>query len=240
MTKTAAYEEAKKGKCLLAVNLLFVIKLLDGLLKKKTINHKQWSTMIPHRDKVELGHLYFLPKPHKVRKSHSLDFTSLFIYYWIGTPLRPTISSINGPATGVSHVLDHVQRPIFNGIDLVRQLKKYRDSGYLLSSTQFITLDVTDLYTMIPRNGSLEALGRFLVQNSIKGKIGNLSVDTILQLARLVLDTNCFVYDNKYYRQIKGGAMGSPFTMTLANVYMLEWEQPLIELQRSQGEVYGR
>jgi hypothetical protein len=157
---------------------------------------------------------------------------------------------MNGPATGVSHFLDHVLRPIFdrvakpttfvNGIDLVRQLKKYRDSGYLLSSTQFITLDVTDLYTMIPRNGSLEALGRFLVQNSIKGKIGNLSVDTILQLARLVLDTNCFVYDNKYYRQIKGGAMGSPFTMTLANVYMLEWEQPLIELQRSQGEVYGR
>ena len=34
--------------------------------------------------------------------------------------------------------------------------------------------------------------------------------------------------------------MGSPFTMTLANVYMLEWEQPLIELQLSRGEVYGR
>jgi hypothetical protein len=80
MTKTAAYEEAKKGKCPLAVNLSFVIKLLDGLLKKKAINRKQWSTMIPHRDKVELGHLYFLPKPHKVR-CHSLDLTSLFIYY---------------------------------------------------------------------------------------------------------------------------------------------------------------
>jgi hypothetical protein len=93
---------------------------------------------------------------------------------------------------------------------------------------------------MIPRNETLEALGRFLVRNSLKGKIGNLSIDTILQLARLVLDTNYFAYDNEYYRQIKGGAMGSPFTMTLANVYMLEWEQPLIELQRNQGELYGR
>jgi len=157
---------------------------------------------------------------------------------------------MNGPTIGVSHFLDHLLRPIFdlvaeqttfiNGIDLIRQLEKYRDSGHLRSSTQFITFDVTDLYTMIPRNGALEALGRFLVRNSFKGKIGNLSVDTILKLARLVLDTNYFVYDNKYYRQIKGGAMGSPFTMTLANVYMLEWEQPLIELQQNQGEVYGR
>ncbi len=94
--------------------------------------------------------------------------------------------------------------------------------------------------TMIPRNGALEALGRFLMQNSIQGRIGNLSADTILKLARLVLDTNYFVYNNKYYRQIKSGAMSSPFTMTLANVYMLEWEQPLIESQFEQGELYGR
>jgi hypothetical protein len=157
---------------------------------------------------------------------------------------------MHGPTIGVSHFLDRLLRPLFdqvakqttfiNGIDLVRQLEKYRDSGRLLPSTQFVTFDVTDLYTMIPRNGALEALGRFLVQNSIKGKIGNLSVDTMLKLARLVLDTNYFVYDNKYYRQIKGGAMGSPFTMTVANVYMLEWEQPLIELQLNQGELYGR
>ena len=121
---------------------------------------------------------------------------------------------MKGPTIGVSHFLDHLLRPVFdcvaeqttyiNGIDLVRQLENYRDSGHLLSSTQFVTFDVTDLYTMIPRNGALEALGRFVMQNATKGKIGNLSVDTVLQLSRLVLDTNCFVYENNYYRQIKG------------------------------------
>mgnify|MGYP000969819378 CR=1 FL=1 len=34
--------------------------------------------------------------------------------------------------------------------------------------------------------------------------------------------------------------MGSAFTMTLGNVYMLEWEQPLVELQAQQGELYGK
>jgi len=48
-------------------------------------------------------------------------------------------------------------------------------------------------------------------------------------MARLVLDTNCFVFEKQYYQQIPGGAMGSPFTMTLTNIYMLKWEQPLIE-----------
>ena len=64
------------------------------------------------------------------------------------------------------------------------------------------------------------------------GRIHGMTIDTLMKMARLVLDTNCFVYDEKYYRQIRGGAMGSPFTMTLANIYMLHWEQPLIEHQK--------
>ncbi|CAF4602870.1 unnamed protein product, partial [Didymodactylos carnosus] len=67
-----------------------------------------------------------------------------------------------------------------------------------------------------------------------------MKIDTITRLARLVLDTNCFFYEQKYYQQIRGGAMGSPFTMTLANIYMLEWEQSLIEFQKARNELYGR
>jgi hypothetical protein len=72
MTKTCAYEELKNGRCPLADNLSSVIKLLNKLLKNKAINNKQWSAMNPNADEVELGHLYFLPKPHKVR-SYSFD-----------------------------------------------------------------------------------------------------------------------------------------------------------------------
>ena len=146
--------------------------------------------------------------------------------------------------------LDELLSPIFvqvaqtttfiNGIDLVRALEKYRDKGHLLPTTQFINFDVTDLYTMIPRDGALAALSRFCAKHSNNGKIANISVDTIVRLARIVLDTNTFAYNGKYYKQIKGGAIGSPFTMVLANIYMLEWKQSLIENQISQKELYGR
>jgi hypothetical protein len=93
---------------------------------------------------------------------------------------------------------------------------------------------------MIPRDGALDALGRFLTQHSTDGKINHMTIDTIMKMVRLVLNTNCFVFQNKYYQQIRGGAMGSPLTMTLANIYMLKWEQPLIEHQNSYKELYGR
>ncbi|CAF3955131.1 unnamed protein product [Rotaria sp. Silwood1] len=127
-----------------------------------------------------------------------------------------------------------------NGVDVIRKLKEYQEHGYLTTTTLFVIFDVTDLYTMIPRDGAIAALTRFCKKYSVNGKIGNLKMDTIIQLACVVLDTNSFAYKDKYYRQIKGGAMGSPFTMVLANIYMLEWEQKLIQHQQRHHEIYGR
>jgi hypothetical protein len=173
-----------------------------------------------------------------------------FNCHWIGTPLRPIVSSIRAPATGTSHFLDQVLRPIFdratrqttfiNDIHFVRRLELYRDLGRLSETTNFITFDVTDLYTMIPRDGALLALEQFLCRYSKNGKINGMTIHILMKMARLVLDTNCFVFEGKYYQQIRGGAMGSPFTMTLANIYMLKWEQALIEQQTSHNELYGR
>ena len=119
-------------------------------------------------------------------------------------------------------------------------MESYRDSGRLLPTTLFVTFDVTNLYTMIPRDGAIFALQKFLNQHAENRRIHGMTIDTITKLTRLVLDTNCFLYENKYYQQIRGGAMRSPFTMTLANIYMWEWEQSLIEHQKTHNELYGR
>ena len=127
-----------------------------------------------------------------------------------------------------------------NDIDVIRKLEKHAADGHLTSTTKFITIDVENLYTMIPQVGALEALARFCVQHSNQGKIGTLTIDHIMKMARLILDTNCFAYNNKYYKQIRGGAMGSAFTQVLANIYMFEWEQDLIRHQEIHHGIYGR
>ena len=154
------------------------------------------------------------------------------------------------PTTLISKFLNALLAPIFlkvvlqatfiNGIDVVRQLEKHVADGHLTATTQLITADVTDLYTMISRQGALEALGRFFTKHSLGRKIGTLTIDHIMRMARLILDTNCFAYNDKYYRQVRGGAMGSAFTQISANIYMLEWEQDLIQHQWTKNAIYGR
>lgn len=157
---------------------------------------------------------------------------------------------MNAPATLISKLLNDILAPIYisvarettfiSSLDVIRKLESYGKDGRLKATTYFITIDVNDLYTMIPRDGALHALARFCLKNSIQNKIGTFTIDQIMKLARIILDTNCFVYGNKYYMQIRGGAMGSAFTQVLANIYMYEWEQDLIKHQSIRKELYGR
>ncbi|CAF3887993.1 unnamed protein product [Rotaria sp. Silwood1] len=235
MQETEAYEEIISGVSPLSANLQQVTVLLNQLYhaEKPLITKKQYEAMYPKENETELTHLYFIPKSHK-----------------IGTPLRPIVAGIHAPAILISKYLDDSLRSVFNrvarrriyinSLDLMKQLENYERQGHLLSTTKFITADVKNLYTMIPKGGALDALYRFCVKHGKNGKIGNLYVNTIIPLACLVLDTNCFVFDNKYYKQIRGGAMGSPFTMTLANIYMYEWEQSLHQHQQQRNQLYGQ
>jgi hypothetical protein len=157
---------------------------------------------------------------------------------------------MHAPATLLSQFLNDLLAPIYlkvtrqytfiNDIDVVRKLEQHAANGYVTSITQFITIDVENLYTMIPRQGALEALARFCIQYSKQGKIGTFTIDHIMKMARLILDTNCFAYNNKYYKQVRGGAMGSAFTQVLAHIYMFEWEQYLIQHQETHHGIYGR
>ena len=38
----------------------------------------------------------------------------------------------------------------------------------------------------------------------------------------------------------RGMLVGSPFTLTLANIFMWHWEQKLVEQQIASNELYGR
>ncbi|CAF1434692.1 unnamed protein product [Adineta steineri] len=108
---------------------------------------------------------------------------------------------------------------IIDGLGLLSKLKHYIQNGHLKSTTFFVTFDITNLYTMLPQEESLKILGEFLQEHHCD-RVNEISIDTIIELGRIVLQANVFVYGNKFYRQIIGGAMGSAFTLTLANIFM--------------------
>ena len=153
------------------------------------------------------------------------------------------------PTTGISKFLDQLLRPLFDkharsttiidGVDLIRRLDAYVANGHLKATTYLCTFDITDLYTMLPQEESLDVLTEFLLEHGYN-KVQGVSIGAIRRLARLVITENVFTYEKKFYRQVIGGAMGSAFTLTLANVFMWKWEKQLALRQAASNEIYGR
>ncbi len=103
-------------------------------------------------------------------------------------------------------------------------MEKYVNLGLLKPTTHLCTFNITDLYTMLPQEESIAILKKFLVYFNQYSHVEGVTTEGIEHLARIILTENVFFYEIKYYRQIIGGAMGSPFTLALANIFMWNWE----------------
>ncbi|CAF4870281.1 unnamed protein product [Rotaria sp. Silwood1] len=206
-------------------------KFLYGLWYNKHITQKEYEKLKVNQEEAELAHLYFLPKAHKP-----------------GTPLRPIMSGLKSPTIAISKWLDSLLRPLFdrlasetavlNGVQLIKQVEKWSDK-YLTPATSFITMDVTDLYTMIPQEGGVTAIKRLIETSGLK-QIDGVKKEIILALTRFVITNNYFYLDGSYYKQIKGGAMGSPLTLTIANTYMYFVERPIFKWAQRTCSLYYR
>ncbi|CAF5111309.1 unnamed protein product [Rotaria sp. Silwood1] len=229
-------ERTKAYQCLgvqdpLSDLILRTNKYLLDLRLAKWISQKQYEQLSINPIDVELAHLYYLPKAHKP-----------------GTPLRPIVSSLKHPTTKISKFLDDLLRPLFDqmsskttvisGFELVKHLQKWSKNN-LRQETLFCTIDVTDLYTMVPQIEGVLSLKKMLDHLKLK-QIGGLKIETIIRLSRFVMQNNYFSYDGQFYHQIRGGAMGSPLTLTMANCYMFFYERDIVKQINNSNGLYFR
>jgi hypothetical protein len=158
------------------------------------------------------------------------------------------MSGLQSPTIAISEWLDGLLRPLFdrlasettisNGVELIKQVQRW-SADYLTPATSFITMDVTDLYTMIPQEGGVTAIKRLMEASGLK-QIDGVKKEIILALTRFVITNNYFYLDGSYYKQIRGGAMGSPLTLTIANAYMYFVERPISKWANKTCSLYYR
>lgn len=151
--------------------------------------------------------LYTLPKVHK-------SLTNV--------PGRPIVSGIGGLTEPLSNFVDAHIRP------LVTRLPSYiRDTGDFLEQlshvqlpsegqVHLVTLDVCSLYTNIPHNSGLLALQYFLDNREDL----NPPTKFLVEMSNLILTKNYFLYENDFFLQIQGVAMGATFAPDFANLFM--------------------
>lgn len=208
-----------------------VASIADSLKKKKFINAKQRQYLIGNTQPRE-RRFYILPKIHKEPHKWTVPFEV--------PPGRPIVSDCGSETYQTAEFLDYYLNPLstkhpayvkdtYHFIEVVKNLTIREDFF-------FFSMDVDNLYTNIPIPAGIECVRKtFRAYPDPKRPD-----DELLQLLEINLTRNDFMFDDKYYLQIKGTAMGKRFAPAYANIFMAHWEKEALAKCRKKPVSYLR
>ena len=87
-----------------------------------------------------------------------------------------------------------------------------------------MSYDVTALFTSVPIDPALNIIKDLLEKGNNLSNRTVLSVQNIIELLGFCLYNTYFSYQNKFYEQVEGAAMGSPVSPIVSNLYMEQFE----------------
>lgn len=157
---------------------------------------------------------YIIPKLHK----------SL-----INPPGRPIVSAIKGPLERIGRYTDALIKELVSDLpsfvrdtrDVLRVIREVVSPvGALL-----VGIDVESLYTSIPHEWGLRAVGHFLEKSYPLLAAQN---EFILELLESMLTNNCFQFLGSYLQQRRGTSMGAPWAPSFACLHLGLWEEEVI------------
>ncbi|XP_044745164.1 uncharacterized protein LOC123307028 [Coccinella septempunctata] len=168
--------------------------------KKHYISKQDERTLLTHNSKIPK--IYGLPKVHKA-----------------DIPLRPIVSCNQSPlyklskymANILSKAINNNQYYIKNSFNLKESLRNVK----LQSDHRLYSLDVKSLYTNIPK----ELIKQAIEKNwEIIKQHTQIPKDEFIQTIEYITNNSYFQYEEHFYKQIEGLAMGNPISGTLAQL----------------------
>ena len=189
-----------------------MLRFIATLEDKIPPNEHKWLTRETER-LSQLPHFYIMPKLHKnpvkgrpIVASHS----------WSTWPLSKWVANrINAHAASQTTVLTDT-----NALIQLLQGLEFKENDEILLSTA----DVESLYTSIPIEDALEAVGERLCACGVDERF----LQITLQATGLVLRFNYFEFNGHIYKQVKGLAMGTPLAPPVANLFLASKEARLM------------
>ena len=194
--------------------------ILDQLLEMELLDQKQIDYLcVKENPRNRL--FYLLPKIHKDRMSWKNDNKI--------PPGRPIVSDCGSDTYRISEYIDSFLQPL-----ATIHSSYIKDTYHFLSklnqinppqNSYLVTIDVESLYTNINNNDGLIAVQEAFSNNPDI----NRSDSHILNLLKLCLNNNDFEFNNEWFLQISGTAMGKKFAPNYANLFLAKWEQEALE-----------
>ena len=145
------------------------------------------------------------------------------------TPLRPIVSSCGSVTYGVAKELAKILKPLVGKSphhinstqDFVEQVKHIT----LAPEECLSSYDVSALFTSVPIDPALNIIKDLLEKDHTLKERTVMEVRDIIHLLEFCLKNTYFSFQDQFYEQVEGAAMGSLVSPIVANLYMEYLEQ---------------
>ena len=188
--------------------------ILKNMLRKKQITSKQFLFFLPQPHLVKPRKFYLLPKIHKP------------IEKWLDSqtpPGRPIVSDVNSESYNIGKLITALMAPYPPTLpSFVKNSTCFKDRvafQTVPTGTILVTADIDSLYTNMDPDRCIVLTRQYLLT------LYNTDLtDNIIQLLRISLHNNDFLFNNDCYLQTFGVAMGKSFAPHLANIYLAPFD----------------
>jgi len=203
---------------------------LSTLLEEDFINANQFE-FLEAKIEDENRYFYLLPKVHKDPST------------WPQTQMpagRPIVGDCSTESRRISDYVDHFLKPIstkhasyikdsYDFVARIRNKKIYKDA-------LLVTGDITSLYTNMNINRTIAVAKRALAKYPVPGRPDKY----IIELLELALRNNDFHFNEEIFLQIYGTAMGKSFAPSLANLYLVDFDNQAMKGFHIQPQLFFR
>ena len=145
--------------------------------------------------------------------------------------IRPIVSSCESPTENISQFIDFWLQPLMKALPsyLKDTLQLINELGEILiePNTLLVTIDVKSLYTCIPHQEGIAACKEAL-SSTPEDNPERPDIFVLVCLLEIVLKNNTFEFDNKFYKQLQGTAMGTKLAPAYANLFMGKLEHEIL------------
>ena len=178
---------------------------LCKLKQKNFFNDNEYDRLYPYGSAP--ARIYGTPKMHKFSSSDSF------------AKLCPIVSSISTFDYNLAHFLCDLCSPLVSNdysckdtFTCVSQIKNAN-----LSKTFLVSYDVTSLFTSIPLQETIDIAINLIFNHN---PTLNITKKELKKLFLFATSQTHFIFNGKFYNQIDGIVMSSPFALVLANIFM--------------------
>lgn len=209
-----------------------VKNIIDRLKQKKFINAKQRQYLKGNLQPRE-RRFYILPKIHKEPQKWTIPFEL--------PPGRPIVSDCGSETYFTAEYLDYFLNPLsvkhpayvrdtYHFMEIIKELQIPSDFFF------FFSMDVDNLYTNIPIAAGIACVKKIFEKYPDPKRPD----EELLELLDINLTRNDFVFNEQFYLQVKGTAMGKKFAPAYANIFMANWEAEVFSKLRKKPACYLR